>query len=200
LDERAIDEVIRTARMQLELMSVPFMEALQRNDLSAAEREADAAVPADMPHDLHNFLVFRLAQLAVDPSIREWLGRLMVLTSHGGERRVIGSVGFHGPPDEEGRVEVGYRVEPEYRRQGYAKEAVAALFDWAHLTHGIDRFIASISPNNEASLRLAAQFGFEQVGEQMDEIDGLELVFETTWPRPNDARARGGAASPERGR
>jgi hypothetical protein len=30
---------------------------------------------------------------------------------------------------------------------------------------------------------LARGFGFSQVGEQMDEIDGLELVFETTWDR-----------------
>jgi RimJ/RimL family protein N-acetyltransferase len=164
-------------------MSVPFMEALQRNDLAAAEVEAGAIVPDDMPDDLRNFLLFRLAQLAVDPSIREWLGRLMILAEPDG-RRVIGSIGFHGPPDEAGRVEIGYRVEPEYRRQGYAKEAVAALFDWAHLTHGIERFVASISPTNEQSLRLASQFGFVQVGEQMDDIDGLELVFETTWPQP----------------
>jgi RimJ/RimL family protein N-acetyltransferase len=58
------------------------------------------------------------------------------------------------------------------------------MFDWAHATFGIGRFIASISPTNAASLALAAQLGFEQVGEQMDEIDGLEYVFETTWPRP----------------
>jgi len=163
-------------------MSVPFMEALQRNDLAAAERAANATVPADMPHDMRNFLIFRLAQLALDPSIHEWLGRLMVLEGPDGHRRVIGSIGFHGPPDSEGRVEVGYRVEPEYRRQGYASESVKALFDWAHQTHGINRFVASISPGNAASLGLAAGFGFRQVGEQMDEIDGLELVFETSWP------------------
>ncbi len=180
---------IRTPRLELVVMSVPFMEALRRNDLRAAEVEAGANVPADMPDDLRNFLLFRLAQLAVDPSIREWLGRLMILEAPDGSRRVIGSIGFHGPPDEAGRVEVGYRVEPQYRRQGYAKEAVAALFDWAHRTHGIEHFIASISPTNEPSLRLASQFGFEQTGEQMDDIDGLELVFETTWPRSQGPRS-----------
>ena len=74
-------------------------------------------------------------------------------------------------------------TDSRYRRQGYAKEAVAALFDWAYRTHGIERFVASISPTNEPSLGLASQFGFVQVGEQMDDIDGLELVFETTWPQ-----------------
>jgi L-amino acid N-acyltransferase YncA len=41
---------------------------------------------------------------------------------------------------------------------------------------------AVMSPDNEPSLRLAQTFGFKQVGEQIDEIDGLELVFEKTWP------------------
>ena len=119
----------------------------------------------------------------------------MVLTHEDGSREVIGSIGFHGPPDAEGRVEVGYRVEPQYRRQGYASEAVRALFDWANATHGITRFIASISPDNEPSLHLSQQFGFEQVGQQMDEIDGLEHVFETTWPR---AREGADAVAPRR--
>jgi RimJ/RimL family protein N-acetyltransferase len=177
-------EPIQTPRLELVSMSVPFMEALERYDLEAAEREIGATVPAWMPGELENFLRFRLAQLAVDPSIRIWLGRVMVLTEAGGARHVIGSLGFHGPPDEQGRLEVGYSVDPARRRQGYAIESVRALFDWAHATFGIGRFIASISPINAASLALAAQLGFEQVGEQMDEIDGLELVFETTWPRP----------------
>ena len=170
--------------MTLESMPVAFMEALERDDVPAAAAVVNAMVPEDMPHDLANFVRFRLAQLAVDPTSREWLGRLMVLTAPDGSRRVIGSVGFHGPPDPEGRVEIGYRVEPEHRRQGYAREAVTALFDWAHATHGITRFVASISPDNEPSLTLASGLHFRKVGEQMDDIDGLEYVFETTWPRP----------------
>jgi len=178
---------INTPRLTLESMSVPFMEALARNDLATASSEIDADLPANMPDDLKNFLVFRLAQLAADPSVRESLGRVMVLTDESGGREVIGSLGFHGPPDAEGRLEVGYRVEPQYRRQGFASEAISALFDWAHERYGVSRFVASISPDNEASLSLTQQFGFERVGEQMDEIDGLEYVFEASWPRSSGA-------------
>jgi [ribosomal protein S5]-alanine N-acetyltransferase len=180
-------EPIRTPRLALVSMSVPFMQALARNDLAAASREVNASVPADMPHDLQHFVVYRLKQLEADPTVRQWLGRVMVITDEHGDRHVIGSVGFHGPPDAEGRAEIGYRVEPGYRRQGYAREAIAALLDWAHQTHGVTRFLASISPTNEPSLRLAEGFGFRQIGEHMDEIDGLEYVFETTWPRPASA-------------
>ncbi len=163
-------------------MSVPFMEALQGHDFDRASAEIGAQVPPWMADALESFLKYRLGQLEKDSTIREWLGRAMVLVDESGRRRVIGSIGFHGPPDERGRLEVGYSVDPPYRRQGYASEAVRAMFDWAHSAHGIDTFIASISPGNEPSLRLSSQFGFVQVGEQMDEIDGLEYVFETRWP------------------
>ena len=43
-------------------------------------------------------------------------------------------------------------------------------------------FVASVAPDNVASLNLIKEFGYVQIGEQMDEIDGLEFVFETTWP------------------
>ena len=173
---------VRSERLELESMSVPFMRALLARDLAAAEREMNAHVPAWLPDQLDNFLQYRLAQLAVDPSILEWLGRSMVMTDEAGRRRIVGTIGFHGPPDQQGRVEIGYSVDPVYRRRGLAREAVRAMLDWAGATHGIRRFIASVSPTNEASLGLVAGFGFVLTGSQMDDIDGLELVFEADWP------------------
>ncbi len=169
-------------------MSVPFMQALAEHNLRTADREIGARVPEWLPGQLEHFVQFRLAQLEVDPSIRVWLGRAMVLTDASGHRRVVGAVGFHGPPDEDGRLEIGYSVDPGYRRQGLAREAVRAMFDWAARTHGIRRFIASISPANEASLGLASGFGFQQTGSHIDDLDGLELVLETDWPQAADPR------------
>jgi RimJ/RimL family protein N-acetyltransferase len=163
-------------------MSIPFMRALAAEDVEAAGREMDADLPPDITEDLADFLRYRLAQLDLDPSIREWLGRAMVLTHEDGRREVIGTIGFHGPPDEQGRLEVGYRVQAGHRRRGYAREAVLALFDWAHRARGVSRFIASISPTNEPSLSLTRSLGFVRTGEHMDEIDGLEHVFEADWP------------------
>lgn len=165
-------------------MSVPLMRALARGDRDAAEREIGATIPDDMPENLANFLQYRLGQLAVDPTIRRWLARAMVLTGPDGSRRVIGTIGFHGPPDELGRLEVGYRIEPEFRRQGLTREAVRAMLEWAASEHGIHRFVASIRPDNAASLGLARGFGFVETGSHIDETDGLELVLEATWPRP----------------
>ena len=180
---------IRSPRLELVSMSVAFMEAIARSDLRRADQAIGALVPAWLPGQLEQFVQYRLAQLEVDPTARQWLGRAMILTDEAGRRRVVGTIGFHGPPDEEGRLEIGYSVDPDYRRQGYAREATRAMFDWAASAHGVRRFIASISPTNEPSLRLAAGFGFRQTGSHMDDIDGLELVFETDWPAESAASA-----------
>lgn len=163
-------------------MSLAFMRHLLDRDVAAAEAEIGAIVPPDFPDTLDNFLQFRIPDLTSDPSAQPWLGRAIVLTDDDGTRRIIGSAGFHAPPGDDGRVEVGYRVEPAYRRQGVATEVVRALFDWAH-AQGVDRFRASIAPDNVASLAVIARSGFRQVGVQIDDIDGLELVFERDgWP------------------
>lgn len=182
---------ILSRRLHLISMSVPFMQALAERDLRRADQAIGALVPAWLPEQLEHFVQYRLAQLEVDPSVREWLGRAMILSDGAGRRRVVGAVGFHGPPDEQGRLEIGYSVDPEYRRQGYAREAARAMFEWAAETHGVRRFIASISPTNEPSLGLAAGFGFSQTGSHMDDIDGLELVFEADWPPATEGWQRG---------
>ena len=173
---------IATLRFELVSMSLPFMHLLVDRDLAGAEAKTGATVPESFPDDLDNFLQYRIADLTEDPAAQPWLGRAIVLTDADGTRRSIGSVGFHAPPDAEGRVEVGYKVQPEYRRQGVATEVVRAMFDWAH-AQGVDRFRASVSPDNVGSLAIIRGFGFEQVGVQIDDIDGEELVFHLDgWP------------------
>jgi RimJ/RimL family protein N-acetyltransferase len=169
---------IKTARFELVSMSMRFMRLLLARDLEGAVEELGASIPPDMPDRLDNFLQFRIADLEMDASAQPWLGRAIVKTEPDGSRHAIGSAGFHSPPDAEGRVEIGYRVEPAYRRQGVATEVVRGLFDWAAREHGVTRFRASVSPNNVPSLAIVRGFGFRHVGVQVDDIDGEELVFE----------------------
>lgn len=181
---------IRTERVELVSMSLAFMQALVAGDLDAATREILATVPDDMGEDLANFLAYRIPTLEADPASQPWLGRAIVMTHPDGRREVIGTIGFHAPPDETGRVEIGYRVEPAFRRRGLATECIRGLLAWAE-SLGIHRFRASVAPDNVASLAIIRGFGFHQVGVQMDEIDGEELVFELDLPS-NDERATAG--------
>ena len=169
---------IRTPRFELVSMTMPFMLMLVERDVAGAAAEIGAALPADLPDQLEHFLQYRIADLQRDPSAQPWLGRAIVMTEPEGTRRAIGTAGFHTPPDADGRVEVGYRVEAAYRRQGVATEVVRALFDWAAREHGVTKFRAAVAPDNVPSLKIIRGLGFREVGVQFDDIDGKELVFE----------------------
>ena len=63
---------------------------------------------------------------------------------------------------------------------GLSTLLAAALLDWAQSEHEIRHFIASVAPANAPSLAIVRKLGFVQTGDQWDEEDGLELVFELT--------------------
>jgi RimJ/RimL family protein N-acetyltransferase len=75
-------------------------------------------------------------------------------------------------------VELGYTIFPAYRGHGYATRAATILMDIAEERGGIRHFVLSVGPHNEPSLAIVRKLGFVRTGEQMDEIDGLEYVFE----------------------
>jgi predicted acetyltransferase len=54
-------------------------------------------------------------------------------------------------------VEIGYAVDPAYRRRGYARAALEALFQRAAREAQVRTVRVTISPDNVASYRLASQ-------------------------------------------
>jgi [ribosomal protein S5]-alanine N-acetyltransferase len=166
-----------THDLRLVRLSVPAMEALVAGDLDAASR--DVGIPLS-PYLIEERWLWqiRLPQVAADPAALDWIARAAVDTSSGPPPPVVGHVGFHGPPDERGMVEVAYSVDPALRRRGYAGAMLGAALDWAASVPEISVVRASISPSNAASLATIRPFGFEAVGEQWDDEDGLELLFE----------------------
>ncbi|MGO8874988.1 MAG: GNAT family N-acetyltransferase [Acidimicrobiales bacterium] len=164
-----------TARLHLEPLQPATLEALLSRDTKAAERAQGTSLPDGFfaPTD-DFFLEIQLARMRSRPSERAWCARVMVRQEDG---TVIGHCGFHGPPADVGRAEIGYMVLPPHRSQGYATEAAQALVDWAR-TQGERVVFASISPDNVASLAVVGKLGFRQTGVQIDEIDGEEAVYE----------------------
>ncbi len=155
-------------------LSVPVLEALLRGDLDSAS--AGAGVPLTSYVVEHGWLWrLRLDQAATDPASLAWIARAALDRDTGA---VVGHVGFHGPPDERGMVEVAYSVDPAWRRQGYATDMLRAALVWAAESPAVTVVRASVSPDNVASVATLRPFGFTHVGEQEDEVDGLELLYE----------------------
>ena len=117
----------------------------------------------------------RSEQIADAPDDAPWVTRFVVVT---GEVAPVGLAGFHGPPDEVGMVEIGYQVDPEQRRRGFARQALETLLAVAHAHPDVRVVRATISPDNRASRSLVEGYGFFEVGEQWDDEDGLEIILE----------------------
>jgi RimJ/RimL family protein N-acetyltransferase len=90
-----------------------------------------------------------------------------------GKRSLVGSGGYFGPPDDNGVVEIGYSVLPEWQRRGYATEMVNVLVAHASLFEKTNSIIAHTSPENEASKRVLISNGFRETG-----VNGANLRFE----------------------
>nr|WP_239522964.1 GNAT family N-acetyltransferase [Geodermatophilus normandii] len=117
----------------------------------------------------------RAAQVAADPAAAAWVTGVVWDPDR---RLAVGRAGYHGPPDARGMVEIGYAVLPEHRRRGYARAALAALVERARREPAVAVVRLAISPSNAASRAVARPFGFTVVGEQVDEVDGIEVVSE----------------------
>ena len=160
--------------VQLTLIPPEALEALLAGSLHEASKLTGLTLPPGFLE--YGWLwQYRLDQARADQSAAPWLVR----TVYGlPAAAVVGHAGFHGPPDENGMVEIGYTILPEFRRLGYGRAAAVQLLEFAAASPEVTVIRASISPDNVASLALIRSLGFQQTGEQWDEIDGLELGFD----------------------
>lgn len=120
-------------------------------------------------------LTWRVPQVKVNPEVNRWFVRWIVLRQSG---EIIGSTSFHGAPDSEGMVEIGLGIQEAYRNNGYAKEALLGMWHWALLDSEVKTFRYTVSPENSPSVRVVRSFGFEYKGQQIDEEDGPEDIYE----------------------
>lgn len=165
------------------------LRALADGDLDTANRVSDIVLPPYfVSAERRRTWRMRSRQVEADPACAAWITGAIF---DPGRRVAVGTAGFHGPPDADGMVEVGYAVDPAHRRRGYARAALEELLGRAARESDVRVVRACVRPDNRASNRLVAQYGFVEVGEQWDEEDGREIVFEAPAnPRPPGAGAK----------
>lgn len=77
---------------------------------------------------------------------------------------LVGIVGYKGPPDANGSVELGYSLIPSAQGKGYASEAVNAMVDHALTVPAVTRVIAETMPALSPSIRVLERTGFRLIG------------------------------------
>jgi RimJ/RimL family protein N-acetyltransferase len=154
----------------------PVFRALVDGDLAAAN--AVSPVPLSTyfaDPESRGLWRRRSEQVDDDPASAAWVTGVIWDEQ---QQVAVGAAGYHGPPDPSGMVEIGYRVDPAFRRRGYARAALEALLQRAAREPQVKTVRVTISPDNLASHQLASQYGFTEVGEQWDDEDGLEIIYE----------------------
>lgn len=91
-----------------------------------------------------------------------WTGYLFLVND-----QIVGNGGFVRPPDDEGTVEIGYEIAPEFRSQGHATSAVRKLIDLAFRA-GATRVIAHSLALPNASNAVMVKAGMRQVAASAD--------------------------------
>ncbi|MGZ4451210.1 MAG: GNAT family N-acetyltransferase [Nocardioides sp.] len=167
-----------TPRIRIVQLDPATLHALAAGDLDAAQLTSPVPLtPWLAGPEAVGTWGFRSRQAVESPQDLPWVTGVVW---DDGEGRSVGKAGYHAAPSPDGMVEVGYGIDPQHRRRGYARAALAALLERARREPDVRVVRASISPGNAASLALVSQYGFVEVGEQWDEEDGLEIVYEVS--------------------
>ena len=120
---------------------------------------ADDFPSTDTIHGLSLILAAYAALGTALDSEPDWWVHQIVVTGRARPATVVGEVGFHGPPDPDGAVEMGYEVVPGWRRRGVATRSCGLLLEQAWALGA--RVVRAEAPaDNVASRRVLAANGF----------------------------------------
>jgi ribosomal-protein-alanine N-acetyltransferase len=156
-----MNDVILTPRLELragtrESYSIPYA------DRDSLARVLGVNVPGNWPVENYDGdpLVWCIKRLDEDPGSAPWLLRYFI------ERESNTLIGFGGGGEmaDEGSWIIGYSVLPQFRRVGYASEAVKALIEAAFAHPHIERLVAETYPELVASIGVLEKNGFKFIG------------------------------------
>jgi RimJ/RimL family protein N-acetyltransferase len=95
------------------------------------------------------------------PAAEPWFGPLQIVDRD--TEAVVGGIGFFGPLNADGTVELGYGVVPEVEGRGLATEALLGLLRWGFATGRVRRAVADTTHDNIGSQRVMEKAGMRQV-------------------------------------
>ena len=160
-------------------MTLAMAEAVILGHKEDAEHLIAARMPLRWPNRelVERAFSASLEALRAQPEVRLWGNRVLVARAPDGEARVVGSVVFHGRPND-GIAEIAYGVEEGSQGQGYATEAVAASVAWALREDGVLAVQAATFDWHVPSLRVIGKVGMVRVGTRDHDTMGELVVFE----------------------
>lgn len=94
------------------------------------------------------------------------------------DNKLIGSGGYKGKPSNDGKVELGYEIAPNYRNRGLATEMTMGLIENAFSDKRVKSIIAHTLGHENPSTKVLQKCGFVKVEEIIDPDDGYIWKWE----------------------
>ena len=160
---------IKTARLEL----IPLNRVLLGNFLEQGDLYIQELGPASrliITPILRKAIQMKLSKMdQASPEELPWITYWLIRVPPEGFG--AGLIGFKGLPDQNGEVEVGYGIDPEFQNFGYTTEALEGLIQWAFDDPRCRRIIApETQRSNPASNRVLEKVGMRVYAESPDAI------------------------------
>lgn len=134
--------------------------------------------PDGWPEKLDMFR-YKIGRIEADAQEADW--RIYFFLD--GTGQLVGSGGYHGPPDDEGCVEIGYEIAPDFQKQGLGTSAVTKLVAHAFRDERVQVVTAKTRPELNPSVKILRRAGFYNRG-PIDDTDYGEIRWVWGLPRP----------------
>ncbi len=120
-------------------------------------------------------LQYSLNKLTESEKEKDWWTYFPI---HKYDNILIGCGGYKGKPTNDGIVEVGYEIAPNYRNRGFATEMAKGLIENALNDGRVKSIIAHTLGQNNPSTSVLQKCGFEKVEELNDPDEGTIWKWE----------------------
>jgi len=152
----------RSKRLKL-VAATPALAKAETEDSAHFAALLGATIPSEWPPEtLRDVLPVFARQHEAHPDWTGWLG-WYAIRFDSPSAVLCGSVGFKGPPNAAGMVEIGYSLLPTHRQQGLATEMVHTLIRWACSQPSVRAIEAETTMENRPSIRVLERNGFHPV-------------------------------------
>jgi ribosomal-protein-alanine N-acetyltransferase len=153
--------VVTTKRLDL-IAATEESARADVDDRALFSQLLDVTVPEDWPPaEFSDAQQIFARSLERSPELSGWLHWYWVLRDG---NILIGSGGFGGKPDHNGKVEIGFSIVDSYHGFGLATEAVHGLVSWIEKQPKVRRIVAAAVYGNDASRRVLHKCGFREIG------------------------------------
>lgn len=170
--------MIETANLILVACNAEILKAAIKGN-SELETLLKVSVRSDWSEFGKKPLEYALKRITENPAESAWCTYFPI---HKKDNRLIGSCGYKGKPSDNGIVEIGYEIAPDYRNKGLATEIVRAFVANAFQNKKVKSIMAHTLANPNASTRVLEKCGFVKIGD----LDNSEVGTVWKWELKNE--------------